>query len=768
MLANEQVDANGLSWRSGAKVERMNLRQWFLKISAFREALLDDLDFLGEKGRWPDRVLAMQRHWLGKSEGAKIKFQVTDRAPGHQTAQAVEVFTTRPDTLFGVQYLALSASHPLVKVRAAQDPDLAAFLGNVSNLPAESKAGYEIPGLSATNPLCQVPGTAESISGSIPVFVAPYVLEEYGSGAVMGVPGHDTRDFAFWSQNRSGHAVKHVVIPERHPQEGHGPIPQEALTEAGYLSDACQPYTGLSTSQATDRIVADLYAAGGLAAKSQTWRLRDWLISRQRYWGCPIPIIHCNDCGPVPVPESDLPVELPEVDGSWFKGRGGNPLEADTSWIKVPCPQCGSTAKRDTDTMDTFMDSSWYFFRFVDAHNSERMFDPAAVDAALPVDIYVGGIEHAILHLLYARFISKFLASIGEWPAGAHPEVRGEPFTRLVSQGMVHGKTYSDPYSGRFLKPEEIDLSDPAQPKMALTGEKVVLSFEKMSKSKHNGVDPGAFIGKYGADVTRAHILFQAPVTDVLEWDEDRIVGVQRWFQRIWRVVRQAALLHATSNSTPALDRYTSAEVDLHNALHGTIASITEALEHTYTLNTCVSDLMQLTNAVHGAEIKPAAAAAAAAAAAGAGQPESADGVSPSLFVEAAHTLVRLLAPFAPAFASECWEVLHGSAAQATADQSLSQEYADVFTERFPTVDAFPALAPRSQTVAVMQNGKLRFTVEVPVPTSRLLQGDKVDELQRWLMDKLRASARASKWLEGREWKRVVVARGGKTINFVG
>jgi leucyl-tRNA synthetase len=303
--------------------------------------------------------------------------------------------------------------------------------------------------------------------------------------------------------------------------------PNGPFTHEGHLNSCSGPHAGLSSTKATERIIK-LLTANSLAESAVTWRLRDWLISRQRYWGTPIPIIHCQSCGPVPVPDHDLPVVLPQVEEHWTKGKSGNPLEHAHDWINTSCPKCGQAAKRDTDTMDTFVDSSWYFMRYADVENEQMMIRP---DAFNPVDIYVGGVEHAILHLLYTRFIFKFLATTDYWPEGRNNN--GEPITKLITQGMVHGKTYSDPSSGRFLKPGEVEMSK-SGPVITATGEYPLVSYEKMSKSKYNGVDPSTCISKYGADATRAHILFQAPVSEVLEWDEEKISGVTRWMRRLY------------------------------------------------------------------------------------------------------------------------------------------------------------------------------------------------------------------------------------------
>jgi leucyl-tRNA synthetase len=523
VLANEQVDSNGMSWRSGAKVEKKMLKQWFFKISEFREGLLADLQLL--EGEWPERVLAMQKNWLGKSTGARIKFPVV--AYDQRTHADIEVFTTRPDTLFGVQYLALASSHPMVQELAKDDFELRAFLDTIPALPPDSKVGFLLPNVRAINPLAYEKLTPDATKASLPIYVTPYVLGDYGDGAVMGVPGHDARDHAFWKQNRFDEPIRIVIAQSA--DESTIAVKPEPFTQHGHLNSHSGLYAGQTSAEASKAIIEALELKG-LASVAETWKLRDWLISRQRYWGTPIPIIHCESCGSVPVAEDQLPVQLPKVEGHWLKGKAGNPLEDAHEWVETTCPKCGGSAKRDTDTMDTFVDSSWYFMRFIDPHNKNELFDPTVAEETLPVDLYVGGVEHAILHLLYARFISRFLAAKSVWKS----KNNGEPFKQLLTQGMVHGKTYSDPTTGRFLRSDEVDLTVSSTPVIISTGEKANVSFEKMSKSKYNGVDPTSCIEKYSADATRAHILFQAPVSEVLEWDEEKITGITRWFQRIY------------------------------------------------------------------------------------------------------------------------------------------------------------------------------------------------------------------------------------------
>ncbi|MCJ1396343.1 Leucyl-tRNA synthetase, mitochondrial [Xylographa bjoerkii] len=741
VLANEQVDSNGFSWRSGAKAEKVILKQWFLRITEFKEELLADLDHLSRNDHWPERVLAMQRNWLGRSEGAILKFLLSSTSSNHSTYGSVKVFTTRPDTIVGVQYIALSVSHPLVVTLADKDPCLKEFVDQALGLPEDSKAGYLLPGIVAQNPLSSITDVPDCVSTPLPVYVAPYVLQDYGEGAVMGVPGHDTRDYEFWKLHKNGTPIREVIRPV-HTSESlltnYESDQHELYTKPGILTSICGKLAGMTSSGASEYVIRSLSGSDDLAQPAENWRIRDWLISRQRYWGTPIPIIHCDRCGAVPVPFNDLPVELPKLEGEWFRRKGGNPLESAEDWVKTKCPSCNSFARRDTDTMDTFVDSSWYFMRFVDPHNAAEPFSPDKADAILPVDIYLGGIEHAILHLLYARFLSKFLASSQLWPSGGGEDNKAEPFRRLITQGMVHGRTFSDPQTGRFLRPEEVDLSMPLQPKIVATGESPTLSWEKMSKSKYNGVDPSKCINTYGADVTRAHILFQAPVSQVLEWEEERIVGIQRWFGRIWRILDTLPTQKLDQQpSIPAIEKLTEAEMQLYITVQHTISSVTTSLSTTFAMNTVISDLIKLTNII-----------------------TSISTTNDAILYYATSSLLRMLAPIAPAFCEECWERLHSPTSGSS-----------IFTQPFPITIDGPPPENISQQCAVQENGKLRFAVAIPIAPEDLLKNKDQSNLCAWVIAEIEKTPEGARWLEsrkGREWKRIVVVKGGKTVNFVG
>ncbi|KAE8412614.1 hypothetical protein BDV36DRAFT_271033 [Aspergillus pseudocaelatus] len=773
VLANEQVDANGFSWRSGAKVEKLNLKQWFFRITDFKEALLNDLDSLA--GGWPERVLSMQRNWLGKSYGAKVKFPVA--AEGIERGSTdINVFTTRPDTLYGVEYLALSLNHPIVLAAAETDSKLRKFLDEAASLPPDSKTGYKLSTVTASHPLHIIDKESPHIARQLPIFAAPYVLSDYGEGAVMGVPGHDSRDLAFFKENFQPESISVVIEPQRASEAesgasaGHLPAGDvKAYTQEGFLNSRCWKYQGLHSREAGQQIINDLKAVGHGDTVEQ-WRLRDWLISRQRYWGAPIPIIHCGDCGPVPVPEDQLPVKLPKIEGDWLKGKRGNPLESSDEWVRTECPRCQGPAKRDTDTMDTFVDSSWYFLRFLDSANRRQPFSPLS---ARPVDIYIGGVEHAILHLLYARFIYKFLARSDLFPEIAHVgDVPGlsEPFKTLLSQGMVHGKTYSEPSTGRFLHPSELDLSSPDKPVIKGTQITPNVSFEKMSKSKHNGVDPTACALKYGADATRAHVLFSAPVSEVLEWDEAKIVGVERWFGRVWKLVQDAQQTLVSSSYTLNPDELTLSnhatalphslqnlrdnDADAVLFTHRTILSVTSCIEHNpYGLNTVISDLTKLTNSL-----------------------SSSTPSSPQVLYLCISSLLRLLAPIAPALASESWEILNEPIiGRYPKNETIDNAYdvPPIFDCPWPTAlltsEQADALSARGgQTVAVQINGKLRFTVTVP---RQLSPTTNESSEQDFIINRILETDEGRTWLrEKNDWekrRRVIVVKGGKLVSIV-
>ncbi|KAI5820080.1 leucyl-tRNA synthetase [Pyronema omphalodes] len=706
VLANEQVSASGHSWRSGALVEKKDLEQWFFKITAFKEQLLDDLESL--KDSWPERVRTMQKNWIGKSSGSKVRFPVKVG----DAESKVEVFTTRLDTLPGVQYLALSTAHPLVTAAAEGNEALQKFIAEAkANAAAagpenKSKRGFLLPGIECQNPL---------LGEKIPVFVAEYVLEGYGEGAVMGVPGHDTRDNAFWLENCPNEPIRTVV-----EDTAEAATKEEGIfTKKGKLTDSTGEYSGLTSAEAVETFLEKL--GPEWAEESTQWRLRDWLVSRQRYWGTPIPVVHCKSCGIVPVPEEELPIKLPE--GINISGKGGSPLSKAEEWVNCPCPACKAPAKRDTDTMDTFIDSSWYWARYIDSKNPKELISPEKADKGLPVDLYVGGVEHAILHLLYSRFIAKFLASSGIWPNPSNKTA--EPFKKLITQGMVHGLTFTCPDTGRFLKPEEVDdFPGNKEPMMRYGGKVPNKSWEKMSKSKYNGVDPVTCIGNHGADATRAHVLFAAPVSDVLNWEEYKIVGVQRFLLRVLKLAKT----NTFSPVEPELEKFSDTEKTVWNMLQQTVKNVTEAFADTIALNTTVSDLMKLENSLT-ANLK---------------------GCSPAVQYHATQSLLRLLAPIAPAVAEEGWEIMH---------KGTKLEGSKVLEMRWPEVDTREVLQSAKKDIAIAINGKVRFTLQV----EEELEGAE----QSVLLGLVNGHDQWTKWGAGKEVKKVIVGKGGKLVNFM-
>jgi len=687
VLANEQVDSEGRSWRSGAKVERKLLRQWFLKITDYAEQLLADLDKLTG---WPERVKLMQANWIGKSVGAYLEFPIIG------SEEKVGVFTTRPDTVYGVTYLVLAPEHPLTNqvTTADRKAAVAAFVKEVGSQSeiertAEDKPKRGIPtGGKAINPFT---------GAEIPIWIADYVLYEYGTGAVMGVPAHDTRDFQFAQQNQL--EIKVVIVP---PGSAVTEL-TEAYIEAGTMVNSGE-FDGLDSLQGKSAIIAKAEKSGWGKARIQ-YRLRDWLISRQRYWGAPIPIIHCPDCGAVAVPDEDLPVLLPEdVD---FTGKGLSPLKQLASWVNVPCPSCGTPAQRETDTMDTFIDSSWYFLRYPDAINDKEAFNPAIINDWMPVDQYVGGIEHAILHLLYSRFFTKVLRDRGLLKFD-------EPFQRLLTQGMVQNNTYKNPTTGKYFAPAQINPKDPKDPE---TGEPLKVFYEKMSKSKYNGVAPEDVLAKYGADTARMFILFKAPPEKDLEWEDADVEGQFRFLNRVWRLVTEYQDKPGKTTAKVEPAKLNKAEKDLRRAIHHAIQSISEDLDGEYQFNTAVSELMKLSNAL--------------------GDTSSKD--SP-VYREGIITLVLLLAPFAPHIAEELWHLLGNQSS--------------VHLATWPKVDT-NALIADEITLVIQISGKTRGTIQVPS------QADKQEQEKLAL-----ASETAQKFVVGKEIKKIVVVP-GKLVNFV-
>jgi leucyl-tRNA synthetase len=693
VLANEQVDSEGRSWRSGALVEKKLLRQWFLKITDYADQLLADLDKLPG---WPDKVKTMQANWIGKSVGAYLEFPLLSEG-----GSKIAVFTTRPDTVYGVSYVVLAPEHPLVSqvTTAAQSAAVNAFIEEVKNQSeidrtAEDKPKRGVPtGGKVINPF-----TGEEV----PIWIADYVLYEYGTGAVMGVPAHDDRDFKFAQQYQL--PIKQVILDPK--GESSAPMTQ-AYTEAGTMVNSGK-FDGMD-SVAGKQAIIDYAEEQGYGKAKVNYRLRDWLISRQRYWGAPIPIIHCPNCGAVPVPDRDLPVKLPE--DVEFTGKGGNPLAKLESWVNVPCPSCGTPAQRETDTMDTFIDSSWYYLRYTDAQNEGKIFDTHAVNDWMSVDQYVGGVEHAILHLLYSRFFTKVLRDCKD-NNGANLLKFDEPFQRLLTQGMVQGLTYMNPNKEDKDKWVSTELVDPKNPIDPQTGEPLKLVYATMSKSKGNGVAPEDVIAKYGVDTARMFILFKAPPEKDLEWDDADVEGQFRFLNRVWRLVTEFK-----GNNHAIGDNLSKSEKDLRRAIHTAIKDITEDLEGDYQFNTAVSELMKLSNALT----------------------DFGDKNSP-VYAEGIRTLILLLSPFAPHMAEELWQ--------------LTGHSGSVHTQDWLTADP-NALIADEITLVIQVMGKTRGTIQVPATNDK-------QELEKYA----RESEFAKKFIEGKEVKKVIVVP-GKLVNFV-
>jgi leucyl-tRNA synthetase len=648
VLANEQV-IDGRGWRSGALVEKKQLSQWFFRITKFAPDLLKALDTLD---RWPERVRLMQANWIGRSEGARLRFDLADGSDG------VEVYTTRPDTLYGMSFLAIAPEHPLADRVAAADSFAGKFIAACRSkgtseavIEAGEKLGYDT-GLRVKHPF--IP------DATYPVWIANFVLMEYGTGAIFGCPAHDQRDLDF--ARKYALAVPPVVLPP-----GADPatfaIGKEAYVGPGIAYNS-EFLNGLDVD-AAKRAAIDALAAKNQGEGVTNWRLRDWGVSRQRYWGCPIPIVHCGSCGAVPVPDSDLPVKLP--DDVTFD-RPGNPLDHHPTWKHVNCPSCGKPARRETDTFDTFVDSSWYFARFCCASDTTQPLDRAAVDHWMPVDQYIGGIEHAILHLLYSRFFTRAMKETG------HIAV-DEPFAGLFTQGMVNHETYKS-VDGTWRYPEEIEKRPDGTAIDRETGEPVTVGrTEAMSKSKRNTIDPGEIIARYGADTARWFILSDNPPERDMEWTESGAAGAFRFTQRIYR------LTEALPDAEPKTVSFGVAGRILRRATHKAIAAVTEAWE-CFAFNVAVARLYELANAVTDAE-------------------RATD--EPGLGWarrEAVEMLARLSSPAMPHLAEEIFVRLHPASFTLVAD--------------LPWPEADPALlVADSVTIAVQVMGKLRGSIDM-------------------------------------------------------
>jgi leucyl-tRNA synthetase len=698
VLANEQV-IEGRGWRTGAVVEKREIPMYYLRITDYAQPLLDALDQLPG---WPDRVRAMQANWIGRSEGVRLAFPYA--LDGRD--DRLWVFTTRADTLMGVTFVAVAAEHPLALRLARDNPRLAAFIEECrqggtteAELATAEKKGMAT-GFSVKHPLT---------GAELPLWVGNYVLMAYGEGAVMGVPGHDERDFAF--ALKYGLPIRQVIdVGGQAYDAGQW---QEWYAEKG--SGTCVNsgrYDGLGYAAAVDAIAGDL-AAKGCGEKQVQWRLRDWGISRQRYWGCPIPLIHCEACGTVPVPDDQLPVRLPEdlvPDGS------GNPLARHEAFLRCACPKCGAAARRETDTMDTFVDSSWYFLRYCSHDSADAMVDERA-NYWMPVDQYIGGIEHAILHLLYSRFWTRVMRDLGLVAVE-------EPFEKLLTQGMVLNQIYSRIEGSRrvYFNPADVEVAADGRATLRADGSAVEAGgLGTMSKSKNNGVDPQAMIERYGADVVRCYMMFTSAPEDTLEWSDASIEGSVKFLRALWKLVQG----HVSAGPAPALDAaaLTPAQKELRQKTHATLHKVGIDIGQRLKLNTVVAANMELRNAI--ADFMKSGDAGAQ---------------GRAVVQEALEALVATLAPIAPHICHVLWQAL-GHAEP-------------VIDARWPEPDP-AALKADTVTLVVQVNGKLRGRVEVPA-----------DAGQDAIAEAALADDNVRRFIAGAPIrKRVVVP--GKLVNFV-
>lgn len=709
VLANEQV-IDGRGWRSGALVEKRTIPMYYFGITQYAEELLNDLDTL----QWPSQVATMQRNWIGKSFGADIRFAYDVDSIGH--AGELSVYTTRPDTLMGATYVAVAAEHPLAAQAAENNTELQAFIaeckaGSVAEADMAKMEKKGLPtGLFVVHPL-----TGEKL----PVWVANYVLMSYGSGAVMAVPAHDERDFAF--ANKYQLPIKQVITLAA----GEGDAPFDATTWQDWYATKedgltvtvnSGAYSGLGFQAAFDAIVADL-AAQSAGEKKTQYRLRDWGISRQRYWGCPIPIIHCPSCGDVSVPDDQLPVVLPEhviPDGS------ANPLSKMPEFYETTCPSCGGAAKRETDTMDTFVESSWYFARYASPDCTTGMVDERA-NYWLNVDQYIGGIEHAILHLLYARFFNKLMRDEGLLKTA-------EPFQQLLTQGMVVCETfYRQHDSGKrdWFNANDVEITRDAKGKITgailkADGQPVVIGgIEKMSKSKNNGVDPQALIEQYGADTARLFMMFAAPPSQSLEWSDAGVEGAYRFLKRLWKIVHDY-VQGGLSEACRSQEGLSAAQKDLRFQLHSAIQKITDDYGVRQQFNTAIAAVMELLNQY--------------------GKTDLSDAAGRALAQEVLESAVILLSPIVPHICESLWNALRP-------DSTL-------LSQPWPTADA-KALVKSEIELMVQVNGKLRGSITVAADASK-------EVMEQAAL----ATEGAQKFMEGKPAKKIIVVP-GRLVNIV-
>ncbi len=697
VLANEQVEA-GLCWRCGDVVRQKKLRQWFFRITDYAEDLLSYCD---ELSGWPAKVITMQKNWIGKSIGAQIQF------PIEGGKDAVKVFTTRQDTVFGATFMCLAPEHPLVTELSSgtdQARQVSEFLERMATQDRSLKAieSYEKEGV-FIGAWCLNPMNGRRM----PIYTANFALMEYGTGAVMSVPAHDQRDFDFAKK----YGLDIIVVVKPPDASLDAETMTEAFSEDGVMVNSGQ-FNGLQNRKAREEI-ADYLEENGLGKRTINYRLRDWGISRQRYWGAPIPVIHCESCGIVPVPDEDLPVLLPE--GVDLLEGGKSPLKELEDFKKTRCPKCNNPkARRETDTMDTFVESSWYFERYCSPNFDTGIFNKKQVDYWMPVDQYIGGVEHAILHLLYSRYYTRVLYDLGLVKYK-------EPFTRLLTQGMVCKETLSCPKHG-FLKSEEIEVSGDIRRCMECGAEVVVGRVEKMSKSKHNVVDPNVLMERYGSDTTRLFCLFAAPPERDLEWNEQGVEGGHRFLNRVWRLFYNwkdaVTNVETFAGSSNDLDENT---LKLYRKAHSTIYKVTTDIEERFHFNTAISAVMELINEMYGVE-------------------KDDSDTTAQVMRFGFETAVLLLAPIVPHFTEELWETL-----------GYTQS---VLLEDWPSYRD-DALAKDEVLIVVQVNGKLRGKFNVPA--------DSEDDV---LKEKALEDDRVQKFIDGKPVKKMIIVK-NKLVNIV-
>ncbi len=690
VLANEQV-IDGKGWRSGATIERKKLNQWFFKITDAADDLDAELDNLP---RWPEKVRIMQKNWIGKSKGMHLTFDATE------TADQITVYTTRPDTIFGASFVAIAADHPLATQYAENNPELKEFIEECRKLGTSEEALEKAEKKGFKLDLHMLHPFMDDLK--LPVYVANFVLMEYGTGAVFGCPAHDQRDLDFARKYNLN--VQAVVIPTGE-DEATFSVDNIAYTDTGLIGNS-DFLNGMTIEEAKAKII-ELGEAGGFGKAKTNYRLRDWGVSRQRYWGAPIPMVYCDDCGVVPVGISDLPVVLPE-DITFDKP--GNPLDHHPTWKHVNCPKCSKPAIRETDTFDTFIDSSWYFARFASPH-SDLPFDKGAADYWLPVDQYVGGVEHAILHLLYSRFYTRAMKEVGLC------DVK-EPFDGLFTQGMVCHETYQD-QNGDWINPEDLTKKEDGSFVVATTGETVTVGGSvKMSKSKKNVVDPTAIIDTYGADTARWFMLSDSPPERDLEWTEEGVEGAWRFTQRLWRAVTMSLEENSIGMEEPR--DFSKDAKDLRRITHLSIDSIGKDIEN-FHFNAAVAQTYKYANAISSFK------------------PDGSDGDKYALF-EAIKTIILITAPMMPHLAEEMWSLIGGEGLVSDAPWPVAKS----------------ELMQQSSVIVVVQvQGKLRDKLEVAKDMDKA-------ELEELAL----ASEKVQAFTDGKEIRKVIVVP-NKIVNIV-